>query len=206
MMQPPSLEHPTSTTPSVPRYRRWAVHLAIVVACIGSVATSPSATSPQVIAEYEGPPLGLTTRATTATRHFKVRVSVQEQSFDRVELLLRAQVTARWSPTDPNNHETPWLLTRLYIPSDNDSGPGPGRGEVLILGKPNQPLTVEPLTSDSSECKTDQGCEWTVPLEFELLPHAAEGSVEVEWKVTAEAYAEGATTLPKGFTVQVSEP
>src|SRR5690242_19452449 len=77
MMQPPSLEHPTSTAPSVPRYRRWAVHLAIVVACIGSVATSPSATSPQVIAEYEGPPLGLTTRATTATRHFKVRVSVQ---------------------------------------------------------------------------------------------------------------------------------
>ena len=205
-MQPPSLDHPTATTPSVPRYRRWAAHLALVVACIGSVATSPTPLPPQVNSEYAGPPLGLTTQAPTATRHFKVRVSVQEKSFDRVEVLLRAEVTARWSPTDPNSHEKPWLLTRMYIPSDNDSGPGPGRGEVLILEKPDQPMTVATLTSDSSECKTDQGCEWTVPMEFELLPLAAEGSVAVEWKVTAEAYAVGATTLPKGFTVQVSAP
>ncbi|WNG14206.1 hypothetical protein [Cystobacter fuscus] len=196
MMQPPS---------PVPRYRRWAAHLALAVACIGSVATSPSAAPLQVSSEYEGPPLGLTTRATTATRHFKVRVSAQEQSFDRVWVDVTAQITARWSPTDPNNHEKPWLLTRMYIPSDDYSGPGPGRGEVLVLDKPDQPITVEAHTGASSECKSNQGCEWTVPVEFELLPHAAEGSVEVAWKVMAGASPEGATTLPKGFTVQVSE-
>ncbi|WP_395854285.1 hypothetical protein [Cystobacter fuscus] len=42
-------------------------------------------------------------------------------------------------------------------------------------------------------------------MELQLQPNAAEGSVEVEWKVAAEASAEGTTTLPKGFTVQVSE-
>ena len=200
-MHSPSLNHSTP----VPRYRRWAALLAIAVASIGSVATSP-ANAPPVSSEYEGPPLSLTTQAPTTTRRFKVRVSAQEQSFDRVEVMLLAQITARWRPTDPSRTEKPWLLTRLYIPSDIHAGPGPGQGELLVLGEPGQPVTVNTHTSASSECKTDQGCEWIVPMEFELQPNVGEGSVDVEWKVMAEAYAEGTTTLPKGFTVEVSEP
>lgn len=198
-MQPPSSNH---STPSVPRYRRWAAHLAFALACIGSVATSVS--SPTVVSEYQGPPLSLTTQAPTAKRHLKVRITSEEYSFNRVEVSLTAQLTVRWKPTDPNHTEKPWFLMRLYVQPDN-YGYGPEADEVLVLEEPGQPMTRQLHRYASSECKSDQGCEWTVPMELQLQPNAAEGSVEVEWKVTAEASAEGTTTLPKGFTVQVSE-
>ncbi|WNG14208.1 hypothetical protein [Cystobacter fuscus] len=204
MMQPPSLNHSTPSTAPVPRYRRWAAYLALVVAGIGSVATSPPS-SPMVSSEYEGSPLTITTQAPTTTRHLKVRVTAEDYSFDRAEVSVTAQVTARWTPADPSHTEKPWLLTRLYVPSEDYSGPGPGHGQVLVLGEPGQPVSLQTYTGGTSECKPDQGCEWTVPLEFELQPNATEGSVEVEWKVTAEAYVEGTNDLPKGFTVQVSE-
>ncbi|WP_143177762.1 hypothetical protein [Cystobacter ferrugineus] len=116
---------------------------------------------------------------------------------------MKAQLTVRWKPTDPNRTGKPWFLMRLYVQSDNSSGYIPD--QVLVLEEPGQPMTLQADIYTNSGCEPDQGCEWTVPMELELQPNAAEGSVDVEWKVTAEARAEGTSTLPKGFTVQVSE-
>ena len=201
-MQSPSPNHSKPSVPPAPRHLRWAARLTLLVASLGAVATSP-ASSPDVFSEYEGPPLSLTTEAPTATRHFKVRVFAEEHSFNQVEVELTAQVTARWRPADPSSTVKPWLLARLYMPPEPN--PGPGKGEVLTLGEPGQQVTMRTHTTSLSDCKLGQECEWSVPLEFELQPNATAGTGDVEWKMMAAARAVDTTTLPKGFTVQISE-
>ncbi|WP_157758262.1 hypothetical protein [Cystobacter fuscus] len=161
-----------------------------------------SVASPAVVSEYEGPPLHLTTQAPTTTRHLKVRLTSEEYSFNLAEVSLTAQLTVRWKPTDPNRTEKPRFLMRLYVQPDHY---GADVAEVLVLEEPGQPMTLQTYRYMSPECKPEQDCEWTIPMELELQPNAAEGSVDVEWKVTAEASAKGTSTLPKGFTVHVSE-
>ncbi|MFP2928702.1 hypothetical protein ACLESO_26600 [Pyxidicoccus sp. 3LG] len=184
------------------RFRAWAARLVLVVACLGTVATS-APRSPSVTAEYAGGWLSVSTGSPPATRHVVVRVTISEElEQGHLEGTLFLEATARWTPTDATRPERPWLRGAL---SDDFDTVGVGREVVLEPGVEQVVLPSEEVYLGS--CKpTNRVCEWTGRVDFELQPGVGEGTAEVEWKVKAEMFADNNDDLPKGFRVEVLEP
>lgn len=199
-MKPPVMNPSTPPAPPGPRLQRWAVRLCLLVAGIGSVATSQPR-SPEVTSEYRGPSLSLTTAEPKTTQALVVRVSSEKHESERVDVELTAQVTARWRPTDPTQSARPWLRANLSMRQ-----PFTGGEEPVVLGEPGQPVELLARAIAIDECKVGQSCQWSATLELELQQNAAEGSVDVDWNVVARAQAVGTSEVPAGLTVQLVGP
>ncbi|NMO18898.1 hypothetical protein HPC49_16585 [Pyxidicoccus fallax] len=187
-------------SPTPPRLRHWAVRLTLLVACIGTVATSKPY-SPPVTSEYQGETLRLTTTARTATRHIIVRASADSDLDAGGNVSV--QFTPRWLSTRTEATNTPELRVRMRYPEEPltegttyrfDAPPG-GQGSAFSRGE-----------SFGGDCNLDDTCEWNVLFDIELLGDIGEDVMEVDWKVTASVEAWDTDETPDDFAVHISEP
>jgi hypothetical protein len=179
------------------RARAWAARLTLLVACLGTVATSPPR-SPSVTAGHEGAPVSLSTSAPRATRPIKIRVTMEEDA-EAIEGHLTVNLTARWTPTDPASPERPWLRAGLF---DEDGT----WAEATVLEAGATSALPEVNRSLFTCTPTARTCEWDQTLHLELQPDVGQGTAEVAWSAEAWMYADNTDELPKGFKVEVSEP
>lgn len=187
---------PKPSDPSPPRLRRWAASLVLVVACLGTVATSQPR-SPSVSSEHAGAPLTLRTTDSRATRQLIVQLSSEERSAHLAMLNMEVELTARWRPADPSNPVTPWLRAQVNVNQERF-----GEGSFVALEQPGREVRMR-VPSGAASCSFDQFCEWTAQIEFELQANAVDGAVDLEWKAVAESHLEGTDELPKGFTMKL---
>jgi hypothetical protein len=190
---------PTPTPGS--RLRRWTAHLTLLVACIGTVATSPPR-SPPVTAEHAGPTLRLTAQSPRATRDLIVRISAEDSS-SVVEGETWLEFTPRWQTTDPTRAGKPSLRVLLAL----EGADGPMAGDTFPLEAPGgqEPFQAS-YNSLPHGCRLDQPCEWKAVLEVEALGELGEDVVEVDWTAFVIAFVRDTDDMPAGFTVHISEP
>lgn len=204
-MQLPALNRSKPSSSSVPRIHHWAARLALLVACIGSVATSPShpPEMDQEEQEHEGTPLTLSTESPKATRHLRLQFSTNEPSSKTVQFNLVANSSTRWKPDEPASSLEPRFRLRMTMEPPPEGSPGWNQ-PVWFEGNEGTGRQYASVAT-GGECKLDQVCEWSVPLEFELVPNGTAGTAEVEWTVRVWASTPKGE-MPEGFTVQLSEP
>lgn len=200
-----TVELPSPPSPSFSRGQRWAARLALLVACIGSVATSKPS-SPLVSAEVKGQPLLLTKASPTAVRHIRIQVSEDKPSSRQLDLNLDANVFMKWTSDSPNRAATPVFRARLVPPSDFKSSPSwtqsYGHGDDV-----NGPASAQTDLSVSTvflECKPGSTCDWSLTLEIELTANDT-NTAQVEWDLTAFTSVMEREELPAGFNVSVTE-
>lgn len=186
----------SSTKPS--RLRRLAATLVLVVASLGTVATS-DVESPPRSAEHIGQTLHLTREAPTSTHRFVVRITSRDSSgtaYGNVE----ASVTARWKPADATAPTPPSMRATLSGPGDTTEP-----GATVRLETPEVPLDVFVAGWVSfNGCKLEGACEVPVELDLEALGDLGAGVIEVDWALRATAHT-AADELPEGFTVEILE-
>lgn len=178
--------------------RAWASRLLLLLACASVVATSQPQSDDVASEVLTGAPIRLTTEAPRVTRTVVVRTSAKENVPNAVEGELRVQAKATWTPSDPAQTTRPWLA--IHIDGQTRQG---GTSGVLESGVA---VTVENIGGLGDFCRQNQGCEWTQQVSFELQANAVPGTVDVEWTAQAFAHVLDDTSIPKGFTVTVSEP
>ncbi|MBN8466709.1 hypothetical protein JYJ95_09295 [Corallococcus exiguus] len=179
--------------------RAWASRLVLLLACASVVATSRAQSDDVASSVYTGAPIRLTTEAPKVTRTLVVRTAAQKKSSDPVEGELRIQANATWTPSDPAQTTQPWLAIDHSIDQIDI-----GRGSGVL--EPGVAVTVRSSAPLGAECPLNQGCEWTQQVTFELQANAAPGTVDLEWTAQALAHVLDDSSVPKGFTVTVSEP
>jgi hypothetical protein len=198
-----------SSSPSpLSRPRLWAARLALLVACAGSVATSP--TLPWVTTEHQGAPLTLRTESPTVTRHLRVRLSTRKQPAQPINLGLEAAVTATWRPDSPTSSLSlkPRLRARLVLPPGSASSPDwtePSEFNRSGSGLPEEQARLYPSAQSFGECTLAQECEWSIALELELQPQGAVGAVDVNWTFQANVGIVDSTEPPEDIDVEISE-
>ncbi|MCY1043276.1 hypothetical protein OV208_18310 [Corallococcus sp. bb12-1] len=196
----PVLEVPPPPATSGSRGRFWAARLVLFVACASVVATS-QATSPDVDSkELVGAPLSLTTEAPKASRRLLIRASAPKPPSKRAEGEVSVRVTARWIPADPSQTVSPWL--KVMLSEDADSSGAVSSG-ILTAGTP---LTLEGSGYLSPDCELKDSCEWSRHVNFEFQANAAAGTVELEWTAQAHVRVVDTSSVPDGFTVDISAP
>ncbi len=192
----PPMRPSPSPTPSPSRLRRHAATLVLVVACLGTVATSPPR-SPPATATI-GSTLRLTQDTPRSTRGFVIRVSARDSSED-VRGEVNGLLTARWMPAGPTTSPAPTLRARLARVDDTQE-----TGRTFTLDTPGASQEWYAGSAYFDTCTLKKGCELEVELDFEAQGELGEGTVEVDWKVNAEAYT-FTDDAPKGFTVEIQE-
>ncbi|MFB1482113.1 hypothetical protein [Corallococcus sp. RDP092CA] len=178
--------------------RAWASRAVLLLACASVVATSQPQSDDVASTPLTGTPIRLTTANARVTRTFVVRVTAAENASDPVAGELRLQTQAKWTPDDPAQTTQPWLNISHF----NDTFALGGQSGVLESGVT---VTLESLSRLGEECPLNRGCEWTVQVAFEVQANALPGTVDMEWTAQAFAHVLNDTSIPKGFTVTLSE-
>lgn len=194
----PAMSPSPSVNPSPSRLRRHAATFVLMVACLGTVATSRPR-SPPTTAEQTGPTVRLTQDAPRSTRRFVVRVSARDSS-EVAEGRVEAALTARWKPADATAAPGLTLRSRLARVDDTDE---PSR--TVPLDTPDAPREAYTGSVYLDGCELKQGCEVEVELDLEAVGALGTGTVEVDWTLQAEAFT-FTNEAPRGFTVQILEP
>ncbi|NOK16478.1 hypothetical protein [Corallococcus carmarthensis] len=179
--------------------RAWASRLVLLLACASVVATSRAQSEDVLSPTLTGTPVRLTTDTGKVTRTVVVRATAKEDSKDPVEGELRIQARAKWTPSDPTQTAQPWLAIHH---SEGEFATGSGSGVL----EPGVTVTVESSASLGHACPLNQDCEWTVQVAFEVQSNTGPGTVDVEWTAQAAAHVLDDSSVPKGFTVSLSEP
>ncbi|AFE06410.1 hypothetical protein COCOR_05495 [Corallococcus coralloides DSM 2259] len=185
--------------------RTWASRVVLLLACVSVVATSRAQSDDVASPVYTGAPFRLTAETFKVTRTLVVRTSSKEKSSDPMEGEVRIQANAKWTPGDPIQTPPPSLAIG-YLEGELTS-----RSQSGIL-EPDVAVTVESVTYLGENCPTDQGCEWTLQVVFDVQGNSdsgtveAPGTVDVEWTAQAFVHVLDESSVPKGFTVSVSEP
>ncbi|MCP3136454.1 hypothetical protein [Pyxidicoccus xibeiensis] len=192
---------PATPLQRFPRLRARAAQLVLVVACLGTVATSQPRTD-EVVAEFTGAPVQVTTGTRKVTRQLVVRALMSEDPEEPVLGWVTLEATARWTPTDPTRTERPWLQGRI---GDSERS---GAAEQVVLEPGGASSVMRRINASLDECLPGgaKSCGWNMTVDFELQPGVGEGTVDVEWKVVANVFIEGTSDMPKGFRVEVAEP
>ena len=188
--------HPS---PGSRSFRRWAARLTLLVACIGTVATSKVA-SPPITAEYQGETLRLTAASPTATRRVVIRASAKDSS-DTVGGDSSVELVAHWRTTTPSPTDKPSLRVRWRHQEDDNK-----QGTTHVLDAPGQASPLYDGEFLTGRCELDENCEWPLVLDVEAQGVAGEDVVEVDWKVIANVEIWDKTEQPEGFQVHISEP
>jgi hypothetical protein len=169
-----------------------------VVACLGTVATSPPLSAP-VTSEYTGPTLRLTQETPRLTRRLIVRATARD-SDAFIEGGVNGELVARWKPAGASATPAPKLsaaLERVDVPTRY-----PWTVDFTA------PDTDHPTQAGSAyfhSCNLKDGCEMEVELEVMALGDLGTGTIEVDWRLLAEIQARTDDT-PKGFAVSIEEP
>lgn len=182
--------------PPPSRARFWAARLALLVACVGSVATSYSF---DASAEYEEPPQRLTPEQPTLTRTLVAQVSVDEEFDVTTSLSLMTSLTVTWAPSDPARQDKPKLRVKLRARDAANAGPGEFREADIT----QSPQTVD-LFNTLSFTQSDPDFEQFLDLSVELLPGAPPGTLEVAWKAKAQANTSAALASPEAYKLQLT--
>jgi hypothetical protein len=192
-------------TPSLSPGRLWAARLTLLLACIGSIATS-KASSPVTSWEVPLTPLTLSRESPKAVRHLRIEVTEQKPSSRLLDLHLRTELTARWTPDSPNQTLAPTLRARMLAPPDfeSDSQWMPSYGGEASEGRPATGQVVVSASRMSLECKPDPTCAWTLTLEVERQANDP-GTVTVEGKDRVELSVLDQDALPPGLQVNITE-
>ncbi|MFP2906593.1 hypothetical protein ACLESD_16315 [Pyxidicoccus sp. 3LFB2] len=186
-----------SATPSPSRLRRRAAILVLVVACLGTVATSPPR-SPSITAEFTGPTMHFTQDKPWSTRRFVARATARNSN-ESIGGSMSGMLTARWKPIGVTTSSGPTLRSRLVHPGDTAN-----LSRDITLDTPDTPKEVSPGGVFFPHCELDERCELEVELHIEVVGELGEGTVEVDWTLQAEAYAHSEDT-PKGFALEIQE-
>ncbi|NNB94669.1 hypothetical protein HI113_12230 [Corallococcus exiguus] len=187
--------------------RTWASRLVLLLACASVVATSRNQSEDVASPVHTGTPFQLTTETGRVTRTVVVRASATKKLSDPVEGEVHIKAKAKWTPADPAQTTKPSLvISHLH-------------GETLYEDRrsvlePDVAVAVESMEFLSEKCSEDQGCEWTLQAVFGIDVQsdadsgtvADPGTVDVEWTAQAFMHVLDESSVPKGFTVSVSEP
>lgn len=179
--------------------RAWVSRVVLLLACASVVATSRAQSDDVASPVFTGTPFLLTTETGRVTRTVVVRTSAKKQTSDPVEGELRIQAKAKWTPSDPAQTTQPWLQLS-YLNGELSYG-----GQTGVL-EPGVAVTVETVKYLDGNCPLNQGCEWTVQVFFDIQSNAGPGTVDVEWTAQAFAHVLDTSSIPRGFSVSVSEP
>ncbi|RKH26890.1 hypothetical protein D7Y15_20095 [Corallococcus sp. AB030] len=185
--------------------RAWASRLVLLLACASVVATSRAQSEDVASPVHTGTPFRLTAETDKVTRTLVVRTSAKEKLSDPVEGELHIQAKAKWTPGAPTQTPQPSLAISFL---DGELTYG-GQSGVL---EPDVAVTVENVAYFGGNCAQNQGCEWTVQVVFDVRSNSdsgtieAPGTVDVEWTAQGFAHVLDDSSVPKGFTVSLSEP
>jgi hypothetical protein len=192
--------NPTNPPPNPRRLRHWAARLSLLVACIATVATSKPI-SPPVTSEYAGQ-TRLTAGSPRATRQLFLRASARNAP-NTVLGEAVVELIPRWQSSGATPASRPTLRVRWGDPDDPSS-----LGTTHELTAPGgQGGVISSATSlENSDCRLDEGCEWTKVLDLEVQGVLGEDVVEVDWKVRALVEAYDTSEKPDGFRLEIWEP
>ncbi|MBN9683902.1 MULTISPECIES: hypothetical protein [unclassified Corallococcus] len=185
--------------------RAWASRVMLLLACVSVVATSRARSEDVASSPYTGTPFRLTAETSKVTRTLVIRTTQKEKSSDPVSGEVHIQAKAKWTPGDPIQTPPPSLA--ISYP-DGELTYGSQSG---IL-EPDVSVTVENVTYLDEKCSKAQDCEWTAQVIFNVQGNSdsgtitAPGTVDVEWTAQAFMHVLDDSSVPKGFTVTVSEP
>ncbi|WP_426756664.1 hypothetical protein [Myxococcus sp. Y35] len=157
-------------TPST-RVRNWAVRAALLIACVGSIATSEDNTTS---VSFSAQPFTLTTEQGRTTRHVTVRIAPQKEKRSG-RISVDADVTARWIPGPSSSDRAPTLhLSWTHADQSGYSQPD----SLSFVGHSTVPLTGRSEHSHWFDCEARQECLWEADLEFRLEGEA-QGHVDI---------------------------
>lgn len=165
--------------------RSWTARAALLVACIGTVATSPP--SHTTTAEFTGPSFTMTAEQTKVTRRVTIRLTPKEDISASVSV--DAHVKVRWTPEDAS---TPTPRFRLHW------------ADAIRDGHDEPPLSAQPLPvghhaeySLTPNCTSRQECIYEGDLEFHLDSEAP-GTLDItEWNLGVAVYHDTPEELSK---------
>ncbi len=187
---------PASPSPS--RLRRHVATLVLVVASLGTVATSES--NPTVTTDLAVPTLRLTQEAPRSTRHFVIRVSAKD-SDAFASTSVDVNLAVRWKPAQDGSASAPPPL-RFKLSAGTEWCEQP----QTLNFDPNEPERTKNATASCAfDCSLKDGCVQEVALDIEATGELGAGAVEVDWHLFALA-STNEPDEPKDFTVRIEEP
>ncbi|QSQ18948.1 hypothetical protein JY651_26720 [Pyxidicoccus parkwayensis] len=190
----------SSLLPSKPsRLRRLAATFVLIVASLGTVATSDYEEPDG--SQLTGPAVTLAAQAPRSQRRYVILVSARNE-FEYLHADLSAELTATWKPADSTPSRGPALRTRLtQVEPEGDSTPD----KSVVLEWPGAAMDATPGTLSLTDCENAMRCQWDVVVDLELLDDIGLDSVEVDWKLQASITVDGTVDDPSAFTVSISE-
>ncbi|MBM7115033.1 hypothetical protein [Archangium primigenium] len=198
------------TSSAIPPKRLWAVRLAVLVAGLGSIATSMAPPPISAQTTFDGKPFLIRSEAPKATRTFRLEL-LQEDTPHRMEVGLDGQLEVHWRQDDPSVQSASTLVrARVYVAGDDGYGSPWSESMPLLATRPGEaarPTTLS-LYTHPSVCESSSTCEWRGTLEVELIPNGAPGVAEVAWKLTSRATEitnEGKDEPLEGIELRITE-
>lgn len=183
-----------SVAPFGSRFRHWAGRAALLIACVGSMATSdydstppprpdgPPPASP-TIASFVGSPFEFTDQQGGVTRRVLVSIPPQEAALSG-DIVVEAEIRAQWHPATPPPRGTSALQLSLTR-EDGDGHSVPATIDYPEYDPPLNALTKRVNLSHFIDCAAQQPCSWEAELEL-LLDGDAQGVVRIhEWTLRA---------------------
>ncbi len=195
---------------AIPPKRLWAVRLAVLVAGLGSIATSMAPPPISAQTTFDGKPFLIRSEAPKATRTFRLELS-QEDTPHRMEVSLDGQLEVHWRQDDPSMESASTLVRARVSVAGAEGAISPWSESVPLLatqsGEAARPTTLL-LNTYPAQCELSSTCEWRGTLEVELIPNGAPGVAEVAWKLTSRATEvtnEGKDEPLKGIELRITE-
>lgn len=180
------------------KLRHWAVKCSLLIASVGSIATSP-VSSPSFVSQFQGTPFVLNHETPKVSRTLVISISMGDIEHTENDGSLTLEGTARWRPANPSAPGQPWVTARV------GSGEWEPRSAAAVLDTADAPVPLQVMESLHVNCKTGDVCEIPVKVEFEFQDGGIEGTVEMEWKATSALSLWNDDELPQGYSVTITE-
>ncbi|WP_434381182.1 hypothetical protein [Melittangium boletus] len=196
---------------AIPPKRLWAVRLAVLVAGLGSIATSMALPPVSAQTTFDGKPFLIRSEAPMATRTFRLELSQKEDKPHRMEVRLDGQLEVHWRQDDPSVQSASTLVRARVSVAGAEGAVSPWSESMPLLatkpGEAARPTTLL-LNTFPSSCELSSTCEWRGTLEVELVPNGVPGVAEVAWKLTSQATEntnEGKDEPLEGIELRITE-
>ncbi len=172
--------------------RNWTARAALLIACIGTVATSQSHTT--TTSPFAGPRFTMSAEQQKVTRNVTIRLTPQKDLSASVSV--NTNVRIEWTPEEEGSPIPRFRLN--WVDSLH------GESDAPAEDAQPRPVNHEAQGSFLVNCKARQECLLETRLEF-ILDSEAPGTVEIaDWDLTVAVYHDSPEELSQrdiGITI-----